>query len=495
MRSCARKPFLLGVVNLHTIRMLLLSVAFVVLYIPSVLAVGNTVSGVMEEGRVYVPAQSVFEELGCQVIWDKTMQILLLKKGDIRLTIDVRRQEALVSGKPHTMPYPPKMEQNTILVPLRFCVETLGMKVEWNDEAKQAIVFDTVHQTGKSGGLVIPVFVRAAAPAPVVSIEKSSAAEKLRTYSKGVNGHLAQVVEIAPHGLIAELGLADDRVGSMEEMGSITSRLGASAAINGSYFAAYGGAPDPWNLLIRGGKVLHVSSNGTAIGFTRTGQVKMAAVKVKIEGATNGSYQWPNNWYAYGFNHTADKDSVYIYTPERGKQVGFSGGTAVIVANGHISNITANNNVPIPANGFVAVFSGSERSLLERFRIGSTASYRIVFEGTEGESWDDVITAVGAGPRLITRGKITVDPVGEGFSEAKIIEGSGARSAIGVRRDGTVLLVTTGDATMGELARMMDGLGCWQAMNLDGGASSGLWAEGHYITEPGRALSNVLIFR
>jgi exopolysaccharide biosynthesis protein len=31
-------------------------------------------------------------------------------------------------------------------------------------------------------------------------------------------------------------------------------------------------------------------------------------------------------------------------------------------------------------------------------------------------------------------------------------------------------------------------------MNLDGGASSGLWFKGSYITKPGRLLSNTLIF-
>jgi exopolysaccharide biosynthesis protein len=39
----------------------------------------------------------------------------------------------------------------------------------------------------------------------------------------------------------------------------------------------------------------------------------------------------------------------------------------------------------------------------------------------------------------------------------------------------------------------MHSLGAYNAMNLDGGASSGLYYGGRYLTAPGRDLSNALI--
>ena len=39
----------------------------------------------------------------------------------------------------------------------------------------------------------------------------------------------------------------------------------------------------------------------------------------------------------------------------------------------------------------------------------------------------------------------------------------------------------------------MQALGCEQAMNLDGGASSGLWLSGGYLRQPGRPISNALL--
>lgn len=102
--------------------------------------------------------------------------------------------------------------------------------------------------------------------------------------------------------------------------------------------------------------------------------------------------------------------------------------------------------------------------------------------------------AVGCGPRLVADGAVSYDPAGEGFSSPKILSSAGARSAVGVTRDRTLLLVTCGGATVRQLAEIMKALGAWDAMNLDGGASSGLWAQGRLLTRPGRPISNALVF-
>ncbi|WP_232841423.1 phosphodiester glycosidase family protein [Caldicellulosiruptor acetigenus] len=102
--------------------------------------------------------------------------------------------------------------------------------------------------------------------------------------------------------------------------------------------------------------------------------------------------------------------------------------------------------------------------------------------------------AVGTGPTLVKNSKVSVDPKGEGFTEPKILSWSGARSAIGVTKQGDILLVTVSSATVYTLARIMKDLGAYNAMNLDGGTSSGLYFKGSYLTKPGRRLSNALVF-
>jgi len=46
---------------------------------------------------------------------------------------------------------------------------------------------------------------------------------------------------------------------------------------------------------------------------------------------------------------------------------------------------------------------------------------------------------------------------------------------------------------MPQLAQTMKALGCRDAMNLDGGASSGLFHRDTYLTRPGRDIPNALL--
>jgi exopolysaccharide biosynthesis protein len=237
-----------------------------------------------------------------------------------------------------------------------------------------------------------------------------------------------------------------------------------------------------------------MGEQGTTIGFTKDGRAQIAQVKFKIEGAINGSYQWPNNWYVYGFNHTPEGNGVYIYTPERGEYTGVEDGISVVVEDGKVTQ-KLNGDVSIPAKGYVINFTGQEESLAARFQVGKRVDYKVGYTVANGQSWKNIVTAVGAGPRLLASGRMVIDPVAEGFEETKIVSGSATRSAIGITASSTIILVTVPSATIEELAGIMQQLGAVDALNLDGGASTGLWFKGSTITEPGRLLSNALIFK
>lgn len=103
--------------------------------------------------------------------------------------------------------------------------------------------------------------------------------------------------------------------------------------------------------------------------------------------------------------------------------------------------------------------------------------------------------ALQAGPRLVTNGKVTLDVKAEGFRDPKILTGGGARSALGITRDHKLILLTSSGATIPQLAEIMKQAGAYQAMNLDGGASSGLYYNGQYLTTPGRKISNALVVK
>ncbi|MEP0814810.1 MAG: phosphodiester glycosidase family protein [bacterium] len=106
--------------------------------------------------------------------------------------------------------------------------------------------------------------------------------------------------------------------------------------------------------------------------------------------------------------------------------------------------------------------------------------------------WTPYLTVLAAGPRLVTNGKVTVDPKGQGFSDPHVL-GKANRIAIGLTTAGDLLLVGVRSAiSLEECAAIMIKLGCTQAMNSDGGASQAMYFRGQYVITAGRKLTNVL---
>jgi exopolysaccharide biosynthesis protein len=102
-------------------------------------------------------------------------------------------------------------------------------------------------------------------------------------------------------------------------------------------------------------------------------------------------------------------------------------------------------------------------------------------------------TVLRAGPRLLTRGKRTLYPRSEGFRDPAVFARK-PRTAIGIRRDGKVLLVVVRKPVqLRTLAAALRRLGAVDAMCLDGGGSTGLYYRGKSHVQPSRALTNLLV--
>ncbi|WP_171056419.1 phosphodiester glycosidase family protein [Paenibacillus sinopodophylli] len=356
--------------------------------------------------------------------------------------------------------------------------------------AGKANIYVDVTASGYKGQLKLPVQVTASA-------SKLKVNREVKQVTAGGKKFSVQTVVI-PKGMPVTAGLASRKVGVVQSLQSIAQAYQADAAINGTYFEAYGGIPEPYGTVIADGNVEHIGNTGTAIGFTWDGTVVMDTLRVKIVGGTDGSFTFPNNWYAYFINRTpsAGASSAIMFTPKRGAKVGFALGTAITVSKGKVTKISKKENVSIPADGFVLVYTGSEEKLAERFKIGTTVEYKLEMTNLSKApiAWSRVHTAIGAGPRLVKDGKLAVSPAGEGFSSSKILTDSAARSGILVKKDGNVIIATVPNATMKQWGQIMLQLGAVQGMNLDGGASSGMYAQGKLITTPGRLISNGFVF-
>ena len=292
-----------------------------------------------------------------------------------------------------------------------------------------------------------------------------------------------------------QIGLAHGRVGSTQSLAGIIQHYGAAAAINGCFFNAYtkSAIKPPYHNLITGGQLLHTGGVGVTLGFDAEGHYRMSPVRFTLQGSVNGQSNWPNNWYAYFINHPCETSSAAIlYTNAWMSNTTPAQGTQVVVNDGVVQEVGPGSHT-IPTNGYVLLFSGGEQSLVSRFAPGKPCAYKQTPSENTEEFWASAREALGCGPRLLDAGEVCVNPTAEGFSEAKILSMRAMRSAVGITKDNQLLLVTCARATVKELAGVMRALGAWDAMNLDGGASSSLWAQGKYLTKPGRDISNALM--
>ena len=232
-----------------------------------------------------------------------------------------------------------------------------------------------------------------------------------------------------------------------------------------------------------------------------------------------------NIWYIN--TNPIDSSGVYLYTPEKGATLTLPEGKAITVQNNIITKVDLSaKTISIPKDGYVIYYGkdvATSEYITDRFIIGksvdfyhestlkidteniiknavagnqaavATKAVTNVVSPVNGIDLNLVEDMISAGPFLVNNGLVITDYLSQGFTEAKIVSDANQRSALGITQDNKLILVTGSGLTMNQLAHIMKNLNCHKAMNLDGGASSGLYAKGKMITTPGRKLNTVLM--
>jgi len=185
---------------------------------------------------------------------------------------------------------------------------------------------------------------------------------------------------------------------------------------------------------------------------------------------------------------------VIVYTPDWGKVTPKSPkyGTQIAVQDNKIVGVSVTPLV-IPENGFVVV--GPAQKLVKL-----VGEEKIEFSLSTVPGWDDVNHIISGGPYLVRDGDVYVDMTEQKFGA---IGGRNPRTAIGYTADNDLVLVVVDGRendsvgmTLVELANFMKTIGCYNAMNLDGGGSTVMYVDGKIVNHPavngGIALSNAL---
>ena len=118
-------------------------------------------------------------------------------------------------------------------------------------------------------------------------------------------------------------------------------------------------------------------------------------------------------------------------------------------------------------------------------------------------NWEDVNHIISGGPYLIKNGSVFVDATSQKLNG---ITGRNPRTAIGYTKDNVMIMVTvdgrkegSSGVTLIELGRLMKELGCYEAINLDGGSSTVMYVDGTILSgtniKNSSSISNALSVR
>ncbi len=290
------------------------------------------------------------------------------------------------------------------------------------------------------------------------------------------------------------LGRANDRVVGTETTSSIARRHGALAATNGGYFRTDGPyRGEPAGIVLRAGKVLSepyrkrpglvVSNKGPRTRLT----VVDAEIRVEIA-ASEGLRRRID-----GINRPRLGDELILFTPEFGPATltGPEGVEAVVDRDRVTAVIDGKGTAAIPRSGFVLSGNGAAAAWLRtNLRPGAKLAMRSDVRLNPRPAFAPEFV-VGGGPRLVRNARPAAagDPgvYGAGFADARH-----PRTAVGVRTDGRILLVTVDGRqpersvgmTIAELTALLLELEAVEAINMDGGGSTTMVAGGRVVNSP-----------
>jgi hypothetical protein len=306
---------------------------------------------------------------------------------------------------------------------------------------------------------------------------------------------------------------AKDAAIGLETVTAMAQRTNAIAAINGGYFRTAGEFQgDSTGTLQIDGVLWSEPDRGRAsVGLVRDGRSTrlifghvgwQAAI---VAGARKRALD--------GLNRARGADEAIVFTPQFGRStLTDATGIEVIVRRERVESVFDNaGGTQIPADGFVLSARGNAADWVrQHLRKGSgvriTTSLRPVERGRDNP-WTRAEDILGAGPKLVTSGRVDVTDVREKMIPTFAVE-LHPRTAIAALADGRALLLTADGRrppervglALDQLARLLIELGARDAINLDGGGSTAMVVRDKLVNSPSdptgeRPVSDAIVVR
>lgn len=308
-------------------------------------------------------------------------------------------------------------------------------------------------------------------------------------------------LRLDPHGDVKpELIMAQDGFSGFERLDSMAKRNNAIAAINGGF---YWRAGHPIGLYISDQRLIREPMpNRSAFFYSKDGEATIERT------AFNGGLMYIDdintNLSIDGVNRSRGREELIVYTPEQGNTTGttsstFRGHKEIVISDEEIIAINHGDS-QIPDDGYVLSiheqYVRANQDLIDELETGMTT--KLHWNMGQSKNVEDVVFALGGGPRILEKGEVDIRSMEEVISD-NVSQGRSPRTAVGVTRDGQLLLTAVDGRqsglsigmTLEELGNFMKDRGAQDALNLDGGGSTMMWFDNEFQNNPSNGIRNI----
>ncbi|MCF8001352.1 MAG: phosphodiester glycosidase family protein [Halanaerobiales bacterium] len=282
--------------------------------------------------------------------------------------------------------------------------------------------------------------------------------------------------------------ISNNKIDGLAPLSEVVSKNNALVGVNGGFYTSSG---TPLGLVMIDGKmVTEPLYNRAALGITKSGEILIDNVNWKGLLKTKNN----SNIIIDAVNRKPNNDNeIILYNRFFGKKTPqfnqFS--TEIVVEENRIVRVDKGELIQneIPEEGFIIKSFNSNPEEYSSFEPGKKIEYKNIFSPNWHE--EEIVNIMGGGPKLITKGEVTVTGQAENF-QSDIIKGRAPRTAVGLTEDDHLLFVMVDGRqpelsvgiTLKNLAHYLQRLDVKEAMNLDGGDSSQLVIRGYTFNNP-----------
>jgi exopolysaccharide biosynthesis protein len=312
------------------------------------------------------------------------------------------------------------------------------------------------------------------------------------------------ILEIDPgaQGIKIQPVLSHDLIYGFEILSEMAARKNAYAAVTGGFFSKFG---LPSGMVVIDGELISASTGRYPVFKVVNGKAELRDFKstITVEYGMKGSNATstagitsdaasmpdsaPGRINADCINALAGSKSVAVYTPYYGQTNRAEIPNITVTVAGGIVTKTAfyENEAEIPKDGMLISFFNTKQYSVGTLPLEAGDPVTLLHQPELGQGAD----AYECGSWLVQGGKAVV-PLKDAW--IGVLTNHDPRTAIGIKENGTVILVTVDGRQPGysagltgqELAEYLIGCGVKDAAMLDGGASAEMLFQGKLVSRP-----------